>query len=207
MQLVLCADNLILGEALAPALTERGHQVVTITTSQAAGIGAVSEHKPDACLLDLRFPDSEDSLAAVRAIRQRHPGTAVVILTSVPSHPAAAEARKLGVAGFLSKDRNVAEIAEALDVIATGRTVFELTLSCHTRAASSRRSELPYDLTPRESEVLRRIVAGQSTEQMASEMKIAPGTLRTYVKNVLSKLGAHSRLQAAALATREGLVA
>jgi DNA-binding NarL/FixJ family response regulator len=207
MQLVLCGDNLILGEALAPALTARGHQVVTITTSPAAGIGAVSEHKPDACLLDLRFPDRDDSLAAVRAIRQRHPDTAVVILANVPSQPAVAEARQLGVAGFLSKDRNVAEIAEALDVIAAGRTVFELTLPRQTRAASSRRSELPYDLTPREREVLRRIVAGQSTEQMASEMNIAPGTLRTYVKNVLSKLGAHSRLQAAALATREGLVA
>jgi DNA-binding CsgD family transcriptional regulator len=61
-------------------------------------------------------------------------------------------------------------------------------------------------LTPREKEVLRRIVAGQGTAQMAAEMDIAVNTLRSYVKNVLTKLGAHSRLQAAALATREDLL-
>ena len=56
-------------------------------------------------------------------------------------------------------------------------------------------------LTPRETEVLRRIVAGQSTRQMASEMNVSVSTLRSYVKNILAKLGAHSRLQAAAIAS------
>ena len=55
--------------------------------------------------------------------------------------------------------------------------------------------------------MLRRIVEGQGTGQMAKEMNIATSTLRTYVKNLLTKLGTHSRLQAAALASREGLVA
>jgi DNA-binding CsgD family transcriptional regulator len=74
------------------------------------------------------------------------------------------------------------------------------------RSHSRRRtSPLPV-LTPRETEVLRRIVAGQSTGQMADEMHIAINTLRSYVKNVLTKLGAHSRLQAAALAMREDLL-
>lgn len=55
--------------------------------------------------------------------------------------------------------------------------------------------------------MLRRIVAGQNPGQMANEMSIAISTLRTYVKNLLTKLGTHSRLQAAALASREGLLA
>ena len=57
-------------------------------------------------------------------------------------------------------------------------------------------------LTPREMEVLRRIAAGQNTATMVREMKVTPATLRTYVKNVLGKLGAHSRLEAANLASR-----
>ena len=62
-------------------------------------------------------------------------------------------------------------------------------------------------LTPRETQVLRRIVAGQSTGQMAREMDVATSTLRSYIKTILAKLGAHSRLQAAAIASREsGLV-
>jgi DNA-binding NarL/FixJ family response regulator len=54
--------------------------------------------------------------------------------------------------------------------------------------------------------VLRRIVAGQDTRQMSREMNVATSTLRTYVKNMLAKLGAHTRLEAAVLATRENLL-
>jgi DNA-binding NarL/FixJ family response regulator len=57
-------------------------------------------------------------------------------------------------------------------------------------------------LTPRETEVLRRIAEGQNTKNMAREMNVTTETLRTYVRNVLTKLGAHSRLEAAALATQ-----
>jgi two-component system nitrate/nitrite response regulator NarL len=206
MRLVLCDDNLILGEALAPALAARGQQVVAITTSLTDCIAAVSAHQPDACLLGLRFPEEKDGLAAVHAISQRQPGTAIVILTTVRDASIAREARKAGVAGVLSKDQSVSQIAEALDVVASGGTVFESTLSHRARVAAPRRRDPLDELTPRESEVLRRIVAGQGTEQMASEMNISPSTLRTYVKNLLSKLGTHSRLQAAALASREGLV-
>lgn len=207
MRLVLCDDNLILDEALAPALTACGHQVVAITTSPAAGVTAVSAHQPDVCLLDPRTSGEPDGLAAVRAIRSGQPDTAVVILTSTPDPSVAGEARRLGVAGFLGKDQNVAQIIRALDIVASGGTVFESALPGHARATAPQQSEPPYDLTPRETEVLRRIVAGQGTEQMANEMNIAASTLRTYVKNLLSKLGTHSRLQAAALASREGLVA
>jgi DNA-binding NarL/FixJ family response regulator len=57
-------------------------------------------------------------------------------------------------------------------------------------------------LTPREAEVLRRITAGQNTKKMAGEMNVTTETLRTYVKKVLAKLGAHSRLEAATFASR-----
>jgi DNA-binding NarL/FixJ family response regulator len=207
MRLVLCDDNLILGEALAAALQACGHQVVAVTTSVAAGTAAVSAHMPDACLLDLRFPGGDDGLGAVRTIRRRCPGTAVVVLSGTPDLSIACQARELGVAGFLSKDQNVAKIAQALEVIASGGAVFESTLSSHARSVAPRRAAPLYELTPRETEVLRRIVAGQSTWQMAREMNIATSTLRTYVKNLLAKLGTHSRLQAAVLASREGLVA
>ena len=62
------------------------------------------------------------------------------------------------------------------------------------------------DLSPREKEILTRIVGGQGTRQMSGEMNITVDTVRTYVKNVLAKLGAHSRLQLAALASRDGLL-
>jgi two-component system nitrate/nitrite response regulator NarL len=205
MRLVLCDDNRILGEALGAALAARGHHVVAITTSVAAGIAAATEHLPDACLIDLKFPGDEDGLAAVHAIRLRCPGTAVVMFSGAADPAAAWEARRLGAAGFLTKDQNVAQIADALDLVASGRAVFDSFAPNGTRTATVAAHPL-YDLTRREREVLRRIVAGQSTVQMSREMNIATSTLRTYVKNLLTKLGTHSRLQAAALASREGLL-
>jgi two-component system, NarL family, nitrate/nitrite response regulator NarL len=205
MRLVLCDDNLLLGEALAPALTASGHQIAAITTSLAGGLAAIRAHRPDACLIGLR-PPGEDGLAGIRAIRQRHPGTAVVILARAADPSIAWGARKLGVAGFLSKDANVAQIAQALAAVAAGGTVFEPGLTSRP-PDRARRDRQVYELTPREQEVLRRIVDGQGTGQMAKEMNIAISTLRSYVKTLLTKLGTHSRLQAAALASREELIA
>jgi two-component system, NarL family, nitrate/nitrite response regulator NarL len=206
MRLVLCDDNLLLGEALAPALTASGHQVAAITTSLAGGLAAIRAHRPDACLIGLRFP-GEDGLAGIRAIRQGHPGTSVVVLARAAGPSIASDAQRLGVAGFLSKDANVAQIAQALAAVAAGETVFEPGLPSRPAARAPRRHRRVYELTPREQEVLRRIVEGQGTGQMATEMNIATSTLRSYVKTLLTKLGTHSRLQAAALASREGLVA
>jgi DNA-binding NarL/FixJ family response regulator len=165
MRIVLCDDNLLLGEALAPALTASGHQIAAITTSLTAGLAAIRAHRPDACLLGLRF-SGEEGLFAIRAIMQRHPGTAVVMLARAADPALAWQARKLGVAGFLSKNSNVAQITEALDVVAGGGSVFEPALPSRPPAVASRRSQPVYELTPREHEVLRRIVEGQGPAQL-----------------------------------------
>jgi two-component system nitrate/nitrite response regulator NarL len=179
MRLVLCDDHRILAEALAAALGKHGHQVLAVTTTATAGVTAVAVHHPDICLLDLRFPDAENGLDAARAI-----------------------------AGLIPKDQSIDQIADALDVVAAGGAVFDTGL--HRGMASRRqaqRSTQPLErLTPREREILARIVDGQSTKQMARAMSITIGTAGIYVRNVLTKLGVHSRLQAAALASRQGLL-
>jgi two-component system nitrate/nitrite response regulator NarL len=218
MRLVFCDENGILSEALAAAMEALGHEVVAITTSPAQGLAAVGKHQPDAVLLDPRFPacggrngtggDATEGLSAAEAMRQDSPDTAVLVLSGLADRPTWSAAMKIGVAGFLSKDQDVGQIAAALDEVCAGRMVFDpmVPSQASVRFHRRRRPSPLQVLTPREKEVLRRIVAGQSTGQMAGEMDIAINTLRSYVKNVLTKLGAHSRLQAAALAAREDLL-
>jgi two-component system, NarL family, nitrate/nitrite response regulator NarL len=163
--------------------------------------------RPDACLLDLRFPGGEDGLGAARAIRQDYPDTAVLVLSALTDPATSSQAREIGVAGFLAKDQNIDQIADALDVIAAGGQAFS---PVRARAPSSRRAPVRPSyrlsaLTQREQEVLRRIAQGQGTGQMAREMEITTSTLRTYVRNALAKVGVHSRLEAAALVSRGGL--
>ena len=206
MRLVLCDDNRILCEALAVALEARGHQVLAIATESTAGIAEVDRHRPDACLLDLRFPEPPDGLGAAREIRDRCPETAILVLSCLADPGVLAEAAQLGVAGVLRKDQNVDRIVGALDVIASGGVLSGPVKAPATPPGDRHRYHPVRDLTSREKEVLRRIVAGQSTTQMTREMGVAASTLRTYVKSLLTKLGAHTRLEAAVLATRENLL-
>jgi two-component system, NarL family, nitrate/nitrite response regulator NarL len=206
MRLVLCDDNNILCDALTVALGKRGHQVVAATHTALRGIAAVAAHNPDACLLDLRFPSPPDGLEAARVIRQRNPRTAVLILSGFVDQEVRAEAMRIGVAGFLRKDQDVDHVADALDVIASGGEIFDSVRTPRDRAFERVPGPQPGVLTPREREVLTRMAAGQSTSQMSQEMNIEVSTLRTYVKNVLAKLGAHSRLQAVAVAARRHLL-
>ena len=169
MRLVLCDDNRIFCEALAVALEARGHQALAIATTADEGVAAVARHQPDACLLDFRFHEGGDGVGAARAIRDKSP------------------------------DSELDRIATALDAIAARRPPPRPRPPAPRQPSALPRPLTMAALTPREAEVLKRIAAGQGTKVMAGEMNVTTETLRTYVKNVLAKLGAHSRLEAAAL--------
>ncbi len=207
MRLIVCDDHRILVESLAVALQARGHDVQTATTPEDC-LKAVANTQPDVCLLDLYLPGREDGLETARAILADHPATQVLILTGLSDPVVVSEAIDLGVAGVIRKDQTVDKIAAALSQVAAGGSAFQAdvvrdVVGCLT---AQQRKE-PWDhLTARELEVLRRIVAGESTKQMARSMQIAASTVRTYVQNMLNKLGVHSRLEASAIAVREQLV-
>ena len=202
MRLVLCDDNRILCEALTPMLQARGHQVLAIATSASDSVPTVATHHPDACLLDLRFPDGS-GLDVARTMRRCVPETKIVVFSCVADPAAMSEAKKIGVAGFLRKDQKPGTIMAALEVISAGKLAFDPGSSRqpNKRTMPSPREDGLGKLTPRERQVLQRIVAGQSTEQMAREMNVATSTLHSHVGRILTKLGAHSRVQAAAIAT------
>jgi two-component system nitrate/nitrite response regulator NarL len=203
VRIVLCDSNRILCEALASMLQACGHPVLAIATSASDSIAAVVKNRPDACLLDLRFSDGS-GLDVARAIRRSVPETKIVVFSRVTDPAVVSEAKKIGVAGFLRKDQKPETITRALGVISAGRTAFD---PGYWRQPSRRRIPSPAEemlrkLTPRERQVLQRIVAGQSTGQMAREMNVAMSTVRSHIGQVLNKLDAHSQVQAAAIASR-----
>jgi two-component system, NarL family, nitrate/nitrite response regulator NarL len=203
MRLVLCDNNRILCEALASILQARGHPVVAIATSASDSIEAVTTNRPDVCLLDLRFPDGS-GLDVARTIRRCLPETKIVVLSCVTDPAVVSEAKKIGVVGFLRKDQKPEAITGALDAIRAGRVAFDPGSSRQPsgRMMPSPQEDMLRKLTPRERQVLQRIVAGQSTGQMAREMNVAMSTLRSHIGRMLTKLDAHSRLEAAAIGSR-----
>ncbi len=205
MRLILCDDHLMLAEALGVVLAARGHDVLAVTSTPDSAVAAVRAQEPDICLLDLSFHGERSGLDAARAIFAMRNRTKVVVLSGVCDPDTLSEAVELPVAGFLRKDQDVDEIAAALEIIAAGDVLIAPTLRRAWAARESRpRPRGPMDeLTAREHEIVSRIVNGESTKHMAAAMHVTPDTVRSYVKNVLAKLGLHSRLQIAAMASRD----
>jgi two-component system nitrate/nitrite response regulator NarL len=201
MKILICGQQLMLAEALAAALDARGYDVLAVTTTIGDPRDGVADYVPDVCLLGLQAGHQLSGPGTVRTILQRYPGTKVLVLSEVTAPEMLSQLIKIGVAGLIHQDRNVAQIAETLDAIEAGQNV----LDPGPMKVPARDTNRLGELSPREKEILARIAGGQSTRQMSSAMNITVDTVRTYVKNVLTKLGAHSRLQLAALASRDGL--
>ena len=201
MRLVLCDDHRLFIEPFAAALGRRGHDVVVVTQPRAL-FQAVDRHRPDLCVVDLKFPD-EHGLDLVAELRRRHPGCKVAILSGSLSTRDAAAAAALGAVGFLQKDQPITAIFDALDRIAAGATVATLPRARHGGEREQVRW-LIEQLTKREREVLHRLISAEDTLDIARAMGVAPSTARTHLQNVLFKLGVHNRLQAVALVVGAG---
>lgn len=202
MRIVIYDQQRMLGEALACALDACGYRVLAVTTTISDVLTAVGSGRPDVCLFGLQPGDQLNGPDAVHTIRQRYPATKVLVLSDVTDPETLSQLMSIGVEGFTHQGQSVDQIASALDAIAAGQNV----LDPGPLPVPAPRTERLCELSPREKEILARIVGGQNTRQMALAMNITVDTVRTYVKNVLAKLGAHSRLQLAALASRDGLL-
>jgi two-component system, NarL family, nitrate/nitrite response regulator NarL len=202
MKILICDQQLMLAEALAAGLDARGYDVLAVTTTVSDTCNSVGDYVPDVCLLGLHAGQQLNGPDAVRAILRRYPGTKVLVLSEVTAPETLSQLIRSGVAGVTHLGQSVAQIAETLDATEAGRDVLD---PGPLRVPAQDTSRLA-ELSPRETEILARIASGQSTRQMSCTMNITVDTVRTYVKNVLTKLGAHSRLELAALASREGLL-
>jgi len=202
MKILICDQQRMLAEALGSALDARGYDVLAVTTTVSGATSAVSDCVPDVCLLGLQAGHQSSGPDTVHELLRRYPGTKVLVLSAVTDPEMLSQFVRSGVTGLAHQDQSVAQIAAALDAIEAGRNVLD---PGPLRSPARDRDRL-CELSPREKEILTRIACGQSTRQMSFAMNITANTVRTYVKNVLAKLGAHSRLQLAALASRDGLL-
>lgn len=200
MRIVVCDDHRMLLDALSGSLRARGHDVVGLAVTPDEAVLSVAAHDPDVCLLDLHFP-GETSLGALRTIASDHPRTRVVIFSATADPQAVAGVLALGAAGFLCKSMSMDEICGMLDRAAAGQVAVEASLLQRAFLPPATQDPLWVlrFLTDREWDVLRCITRGQTTQQIAEQLGVRNSTARTHVQNLLTKLGVHSRLEAAAL--------
>jgi two-component system nitrate/nitrite response regulator NarL len=206
MRIVVCDDHLLLLEALGLALGARGHEVVALAGTPQEAIKAVAMHQPDVCLLDVNFPEGT-SVSAIHEIRDISPATKVVMLSAEADHSIVGRAIAEGASGYVGKEKPIVEIVEMLDRAVRGQLAVEPSLLQRALRPQKTTDDPLWALqflTDREWQVMRCIMDGQTTEEMATTLGVQRSTARTHVQNLLTKLGVHSRLQAAALMSAHG---
>jgi len=207
MRVVICDDHHLLVQALATALGDVGITVEAAVATPEDGVRAVAMLNPDVLLIDVNFP-SGSGLDAARQVIAKHPGTKVVMLTGGDSPEPLRDALEIGVAGYIRKVQRIEGVVSALTQVAAGETVIDAQLLSRARSghgAAPQRTAID-DLTPQEERVLQSLVEGCSTRDIGQRLNVTHSTVRTHVQSIFVKMGVHSRLQAVALLTREGLI-
>ena len=180
------------------------HLLGEATTGREA-VQLVAELRPALVLLDVQMPDL-DGVAAAKAIRQAHPATAVVMLTSFAEDAQLYAALDAGVIGYLLKDISGDDLVEAIRGAVRGEPQLHPSIALRLMRRRPTTSDPFADLTERERDVLKTLARGFSNKEIAQTLFLTETTVKGYVSTVLNKLGVSDRTQAALIAVRHGLV-
>ena len=210
---VLVVDDHDLFRTGLSALLGSHHDIEVVAQASGGrmGVRLALELRPDVVLMDLRMPDLQ-GVEATRAIVQSKPSARVVALTVSAEEPDVAATMQAGACGFLVKDAPIEEVIVAVRAAAQGAAwlspgAAEVILGRLRQADIEPELdlELVEQLSPRELEVLRLIARGMENSEIAETLTISPRTAKNHVASILSKLGLHSRVQAAIYAVRRGI--
>jgi two-component system nitrate/nitrite response regulator NarL len=211
MRVLICDDHAVFGESLAELLAAEGVQVTAVATDPDQAVTILRRSQVDICLLDVMF-GRESVLPRLADFHRLAPDTRVVLLTGQVDDDLVRSARLAHVRGVTDKRRLVRDIVQVLDRVHAGEEVFPragapIPASRPVNPTPAQQAQrLASFLTPRERQTLRALVSGADTRKLARTLGVAPATARCHIQQVLTKLGAHSRLEAATTAVRCGLI-
>jgi DNA-binding NarL/FixJ family response regulator len=180
--------------------------VVGKAASGAVAVRLAESLRPAVAIVDSLLSDGDGAVTA-EALRGVCPTTRVILLAGVGDDRLVTAAINAGCSGFLTKDRAVRELVTAVRLANAGDAYLspDILAALLPRFDGSHR-ELGSDLTVRQRETLSLMVAGLGNKDIAGRLGLSLNTIRNHVQKVLVKLGAHSKLEAVAIAAREGLI-
>ena len=213
IHLMIVDDQKLMREGLRTLLElEGGFEVVAEAGDGQAALDAYAELQPDVVLMDIRMPGM-DGVEATRRLHEKWPNASVIILTTFNDDAYVFEALRVGALGYLLKDLSGHELANAVQTVANGGVLIDPSVARKVVAEFARLTPstrpindgLPDPLTERELDVLRLLAEGMSNREIGNKLSLTEGTVKNYVTNVLQKIGARDRTQAALRGRELGL--
>jgi DNA-binding NarL/FixJ family response regulator len=201
---VVVEDHPTVREGLCLVLEREGFSVVERNGTVAEGHDAVVRARPDVALIDVNLPDGSGVELARRLLR-RDKRLGVLLYTGLEDLDVLEDALESGARGFVLKTSEPATTLRAVHAVAVGGTFVDPGV----RELLAQRDDAGPErvLTVREREVLGRLAEGLSVEEIAADLVLSTETIRTHVRNAMSKLGAHTRAHAIVVAVRRNEIA
>jgi DNA-binding NarL/FixJ family response regulator len=200
IRVLVVDDHPLLREGIAAVLGMQSDMRVQAEAADGGeAVDLYEQHLPDVVLMDLQLPGM-DGIAAIQAIRSRHPAARIVVLTTYQGDVQAVRAFRAGAHGYLLKSMLRRELVDTIRMVhAGGRGVPpEIADSLAAHMADEA-------LSGREVEVLREVAAGNANKRVARNLGIAEETVKAHMKSILSKLGANDRTHAVTIAIKRGI--
>ena len=217
IKVLLVDDHPVVREGLHAMLsTTSDIEVVAEAGDGLESVKKANQYRPHVVLMDLRMPNL-DGLEATRRIKTQLASTSVIVFTVYDNDAYIVDAVRAGAGGYLLKDASKDLLIHTIRAVNSGGMLIKTSLlrqailstADATENQSKKRhigSRGPDSLTPREREVLRLIVDGQSNKEIGRALSISEDTAKKHVQTILSKLGVSDRTQAAVKAMRDSLV-
>lgn len=207
---VVADDHPVYRQGLVDILVSVGIDVLRQVPNGEAAVAAAIELAPDVVVMDLNMPGTT-GFEATRIISERVPSTKVLVLTVSAQESDVVDAIVAGASGYVLKDGSISEIVAGIRAAAAGeslispqiaQTLLERIRERSSAMAAAGRTEL----SERELEILGLVAAGMGNAEIAKTLYISESTARNHVSNILLKLHLDTRVQAAVVAVREGMV-
>ena len=205
VRVLVVDDQALFREALGTLLGARPEiEVVGEAGDGHQALERAAALAPDVVLMDLHMPVL-DGIAATRRLRVEQPGVRVLALTTFDDDEDVFAALRAGALGYLLKDVSADRLVEAVQAAARGESVLQPSVAAKVVARFAQLDDAPrarpqplvVPLSDRELDVLRLLADGRSNREIATALFLAEGTVKNHVTNVLAKLGARDRTQAA----------
>ncbi len=208
ISLVIADDHTVVRRGLQSLLVGTEIQVVGEASSGQEAIDKVAELKPDVILMDIRM-EGMDGLAALERICEQHPETRVVVLSTYDNLTYVARSVALGAADYVLKGGSRDELVDSIRRVVAGHPPSTESIMTKVQESMGRRrdgADEDIPLTNRELQVLRHVALGLSNREIARSLEISVETVKEHVQNMLRKIDAGDRTQAAVWAVKRGLV-
>lgn len=207
IRVAIVEDHALVRAGLRTSLETAGMQVVAEAADGIEGLTAVIEAHPDVAVVDLGLP-GRDGIALTREIKALANGPRVVILTMHELDDEVLAAVTAGAAAYCVKASDSSVVIDAIRTVAAGGAYFDPRIA-HVvlrRLTGAGLAPERSPLTPRETDVLRLVAEGVGNVEIAERLNIGLGTVKSHIADILEKLAASDRAQAAVTAYRRGLI-